>query len=361
MNTRKFIFSNDLSFRFLRHATFWVTRLLFVIAFHFVYAFDETKSIFENFAISVREIYLLVFVVDFNYCYIIIYVLVEKLFRRGKYYQFTAWLIILSIADTILGGIIQYYNYYINRSLPLNFAMKWENAIDFMTMGPPVTCLVFLSIKMCKTWYLKQEEHQILLFANAAAEIEVLKAQIHPHFLFNTLNNIYSFTLERSPKAEELVLQLSDMLKYMIDDCGNEFVPLEKELKMLNDYIGLEQVRYGQRLETDIRINGDYTHKSVSPLLMIPFIENSFKHGASQVLTNPWIKLEISISENDLVLEIGNSKPPAAISVNKKCGIGLQNVKKRLQLLYHSKYELDIHSTAETFFVHLKIPCLYAQ
>jgi len=357
MNTRNFIFSNNFKFRFLRHAAFWITRLLFVTTFHFVYVFDNTKSIFANILISFKTIYLLVVVVDLNYCYIIIYFLGKKFFLQKKYKQFAAWLVVLTIADIIISQNIQYYCYYIHLPKPASwFAISWENAIDFMAMGPPITCLIFISIKMCKTWYIKQEEKQMLLFANAAAEIKLLKAQVHPHFLFNTLNNIYSFALEKSPKARELVLQLSDMLKYMINDCGNEVVPLEKELKMLNDYIGLEKVRYGKRLKTGIQVNGDYKNKSIAPLLMIPFIENSFKHGASQMLANPWIKLDISISENDLVLEVSNSRPSQATSVNKKNGIGLQNVKKRLQLLYHSEYELNINSTAETYFVHLKIP-----
>ena len=114
----------------------------------------------------------------------------------------------------------------------------------------------------------------------ANAELQLLKSEIHPHFLFNTLNNIYSSILNKSSNAKGLVIKLSDTLKYMIYDCEAPLVPLEEELKMIEDYIGLEKVRYGKRLNMEVEIKGDYRNKLIAPLLLIPFIENCFKHGA---------------------------------------------------------------------------------
>lgn len=199
------------------------------------------------------------------------------------------------------------------------------------------------------------EERELLAQENANAELQILKAQIHPHFLFNTLNNIYSFTLNKSPKAGEMVLQLSDMIKYMINDCEEEFVSLNKELKMMSDYIELEKVRYGSRLDIQLEITGDYNTKIIAPLLMIPFVENSFKHGTSKMLRDPWIKLFIQADENLLHFSLANSKPADEI-VNGKGGIGLNNVKKRLELLYPSNHLLTIESTVNTFTVNMQIP-----
>ncbi|MEO8109637.1 MAG: histidine kinase [Ginsengibacter sp.] len=208
---------------------------------------------------------------------------------------------------------------------------------------------------MLKSWYLKEEEKQILITANANAEIQLLKAQIHPHFLFNTLNNIYSFTLDKSPVAGDMVLQLSDMMRYMINDCDTPFVPLSKELKMMSDYIALEKVRYGNRLDLQIAITGETANKQITPLLMIPFLENCFKHGTSKMLRDAWIKVFIQADENVLHFTLANSKP-ADEFVNGKGGIGLNNVKKRLGLIYGADHLLTIESSINTFTVNMQIP-----
>jgi len=189
---------------------------------------------------------------------------------------------------------------------------------------------------------------------NANAELQLLKAQVHPHFLFNTLNNIYSFSLNQSPLAGALVKKLSGMLDYMIHECEEKFVPLEKELKLIQDYMGLEKVRYGKRLDMHVEIHGDFENKFIAPLLMIPFVENSFKHGTSQMLQHPWIRLEITTDASRLIFKLSNSKP----SLNSKKlnnGIGLINVQKRLQLLYPHHHQLNINSTDETFIVEMQI------
>ena len=207
-----------------------------------------------------------------------------------------------------------------------------------------------------KNYYIKLEEKEIIEKEKTNAEIQYLKAQVHPHFLFNTLNNIYSFALNKSPLAGSLVMKLYDTLTYMINDCKADLVPLEKELKMIENYIGLEKVRYGDRLEMQLEITGDYKNKLIAPLLLIPFVENSFKHGSSKMLKHPWIKLCISIKENELYMNLSNSRPLQVSSVNSRNGIGLKNVQKRLQLLYSGKYELLLQPTDDEFSVHLQIP-----
>ena len=190
------------------------------------------------------------------------------------------------------------------------------------------------------------------------AEMQLLKAQIHPHFLFNTLNNIYSFTLNNSSKASMLVLKLSAMMNYIISDCEKTEVDLDKELQLLSDYIELERVRYGNQLEVEINISGTSSDKKIAPLLMIPFVENAFKHGTSKMLEQPWLKMQIEIQEYLLNFQLQNSVPDNIIQ-NQKKGIGLDNVKKRLQLLYPEKYKLNIRTETGFFSVGMQIPVHY--
>lgn len=145
------------------------------------------------------------------------------------------------------------------------------------------------------------------------------------------------------------------MLDYMIHECEEKFVPLEKEIRLIKDYMGLEKVRYGKRLDMQVEIHGDFENRFIAPLLMIPFVENSFKHGTSQMLQHPWIKLEITTVSNQLFLKLSNSKPSLAQANKQNKGIGLLNVQKRLQLLYPDNHQLNIDSTDHTFIVQMQV------
>jgi two-component system LytT family sensor kinase len=221
--------------------------------------------------------------------------------------------------------------------------------------NPPLFCCLLFSLKMLKNWYLKQKENTLLLHENTLIELQLLKAQVHPHFLFNTLNNIYSFTLNRKPGAGDLLRKLSGMLHYMIHECQSSLVPLEKEIKLIEDYIGLEKVRYGQRLSLQVVMQGDFKDKMIAPLLIIPFIENSFKHGTSNMLQDPWLKLELNVHDKNLFFELSNSKPPGDSKITEG-GIGLNNVRKRLGLIYPDEHELRIESSEDSYKINMQIP-----
>jgi LytS/YehU family sensor histidine kinase len=213
-----------------------------------------------------------------------------------------------------------------------------------------------LAIRYYKNWYVKQRIFQQLSRENMQAELQMLKAQIHPHFLFNTLNNIYSFVLTGDQRGAGLVDQLSGMIDYMRTEGENTLVWLEKEIKLIKDYVGLEKVRYGDRLELSVEINGEYQNKLIAPLLMIPFVENCFKHGVSLMRGNQWIHLAINVADDRLVFDLSNSKPPNAFEQKNKKNIGLLNVKKRLRLLYAGDHILEINSTEDIYKVHLVLP-----
>jgi len=215
------------------------------------------------------------------------------------------------------------------------------------------TTACFSSLSLGKQWLLKQREFLQARQEKITAALQLLKAQVHPHFLFNTLNNIYSFSLDRSSKTPELILKLSSLLSYMLYDCKAEEVRLEKEVEIMKDYIGLEKERYGNTLEISWTVEGDTRDNFISPLLMLPFLENAFKHGASEQIEKPWIGVDISVANNILKCKITNSKNEyTSYSHN---GIGIDNVKRRLQFLYPEKHELKINDEGDFFAVSLMV------
>jgi LytS/YehU family sensor histidine kinase len=222
-------------------------------------------------------------------------------------------------------------------------------------MGPPFLCIFFLIVKMLKAHYLENKKKQSILLENVNAELQLLKAQIQPHFLFNTLNNIYYFIISDTKKAKALIEKLEKLLTYVIRECEKPLVPLSAEIDMINDYLDLEKLRYSSHLDFHIEISGDCNNKTIAPLLMIPFIENSFKHGTSQVLRNPWMRLILQVDEDVLHFTLANNKPPQEIR-KAQSRIGLKNVQKRLALLYPANHFLVIEPTQNTFTVNMRIP-----
>ncbi len=231
------------------------------------------------------------------------------------------------------------------------------HAFKIVLFNFPTVAGLAVSIKLLKKWWLKQKEAAQASKEKASAELQLLKAQVHPHFLFNSLNNIYSFALEGSAKAPEMIQKLSGLLHYMIYECKLPQVPLEKELSMLEDYISLEKIRYGDQLRVEMHMHLDRCHHMIAPLLLIPFVENSFKHGTSKMLANPYVLLTVTVKDGILYFNLTNSKPSGIeeISVNSNSGIGLKNVKKRLDLLYPGKHELQIINHEASYSVWLKI------
>ena len=354
MKLHDFLFSKQQPTRYYRHIAFWLLRYLFMfqnIACS-MYFFRNTPL--SNCLSTAATFSLYLILEEIIFTYLIVYWLIPKFFKSNKFIFITG-LIFLSALLVIAESPVYIYWFMLQDLPKYSFVLIWECVMIITTMSHGI-CGLFIACRFFKNYYLRMEERESLIAETTHAEMQLLKAQVHPHFLFNTLNNIYSFALQKSPQAGGLVLKLSDTLKYMINDCDVPFVSLEKELKLINDYIGLEKVRYGDRLDMKVDIEGDYKNKLIVPLLLIPFVENCFKHGSSKMLKQPWIKLKIVVNENDFLLDLRNNKPREAFSTNGKNGIGLKNVQKRLQLLYPQQHQLTIQQTEDEFLVQLKIP-----
>lgn len=190
--------------------------------------------------------------------------------------------------------------------------------------------------------------------ARAGAELEALRSQIHPHFYFNTLNNLYGLALERSPKTEEAILRLAAIMEYVIYDCRSEKVDLQKELTFIKSYVELEKLRCEP--EADIRFELEIPGLSslrIAPLLLIPFVENAFKHGSIRYGGKAALFIRAGLEKGCFCFEVVNDAPP---DTGKEPGLGLDNVRKRLAHLYPGNHRLSAGYTDPTFNVRLSIP-----
>lgn len=214
---------------------------------------------------------------------------------------------------------------------------------------------IALSIKLFLYWYQQKKETIEVERQKTLVELQLLKAQLHPHFLFNTLNNLYSHTLQSSEKSPEIVMKLSELLRFMIYESGTPKIPLMKEIKLMQSYITLEELRYGDRLDISASFTGDIEEYQIAPFLLLPFLENSFKHGTSKQLDQSWISLNMSVKDSTLYFKLVNSVEPNHNEQDKTGGVGLQNVKRRLELLYKDKHRFMALLQEDVFIVDLEV------
>jgi LytS/YehU family sensor histidine kinase len=191
---------------------------------------------------------------------------------------------------------------------------------------------------------------------NLALQLETLKAQLHPHFLFNTLNSIYGMSLTGAPETPDYILRLSDMMRYVLYDCQTHAVTLDKDLAFLDNYLEMEKKRYPQA-DIDFKVQANGVEAiSIAPLLLIPFVENSFKHGSHRITDDGYIKGALNMQGNELVFTLENSALlQTGNTAGKYGGVGIVNVKKRLELYYPEKHTLTITRTDNLYQIHLSI------
>ncbi|MFL5742091.1 MAG: sensor histidine kinase [Flavisolibacter sp.] len=199
-----------------------------------------------------------------------------------------------------------------------------------------------------------RQSAQQLRIEKQEAELHYLRSQTHPHFLFNTLNNIYSLSREKSELAPESILRLSKILRFMLYETSGDYIAVEQELKILNDYISLEKLRYDESLRVNFNHNVEDMKQSIPPLLLIPLVENAFKHGVSETRNRPYVDIHLSLNNRQLLFVVKNSTEPVNESRNIKENIGLSNLRRQLELLY-KEYNLTTQQGAAEFIASLKI------
>jgi len=227
----------------------------------------------------------------------------------------------------------------------------------FVRYIPSAIAVILLSIvfRLFSQKIAKEKQEIVIQNEQLLSEMKFLKSQVNPHFLFNALNNIYTLVHLKHKHAPTMLMKLSDMLRYMLYECNDEWVNLEKEIAYINNYIELQQLKTEKSQNIRVNFNEIQNTTLIPPLLLIPFIENSFKHSRIEDTNFGWVSINLNVNENHIQFQISNSKPTTSTIKDETGGIGLENVKRRLELLYPNKYELIIEDTDQEFIVSLNL------
>lgn len=331
------------TFRLAGHLLFW--GLVFGVLMYF----DDTGLSWT--ARVVNEWINLLFyavIVYFNLFYLIPNYLNKK--------QFGTYLLLLLAASVVLTPLRVIFFYFrfshepaLQQSLLSNLNLYF--VVTFLIAG---SSSIF---QIITDWLRQLTERQELQTQTMQSELRFLKSQINPHFLFNTLNNLYALTLKKSDKAPDIVIKLSEMMRYMLYECNEKQVPLYKEVNYLRNYLDLEALRQHDNIRIDFNVEGQVGDQQIAPLLFIPFLENSFKHGLNTQLVGGFVDIHLAVTNTAVNFSISNSKGQAIVRPDGRPsgGIGLENVRRRLNLLYPDRHKLVVSNTPNTFEVRLHI------
>lgn len=326
------------------HFLFWI----FYLAFWVLTTFDDASSFslrFQNVGIS------LLFHAAVSYFNL--YVLIPTLLQKKQYvvYSFSLLLSITLVCYPII------YALYLLNSDVANTDLVWSTRFFFIqAMGVSYTIIITTALKLFFDWFNKEKEARELSILNRETELKYLKNQINPHFLFNSLNNLYSLSLKGSDKTPEVILKLSEILRYLLYESASDKVSLDKEIQYLKNFIEIESLRFGARANIVFEEVGDFEDVKIEPMLLIPFVENAFKHGLGKKIDAGFIHVRAELTDDWFFFSVRNnvleSKEVLLVSDG---GIGNENVRKRLNLLYPQKYELNQTNSDEQYHVQLKL------
>ena len=321
------------------HILFWLFIVIY-FAWGFGFNVDPKKSFINSLYFLPGHIIMV---------YSLLYFLVPRFLLKSKFLHFFVGLsvvMLFCVLYTILAQLQLSSNIDDFKGMTVTVG---RNVLPFLHVGG-----IALSIKLLKYWYLQRKRTIEAEQQKTVAELKLLKAQLHPHFLFNTLNNLYSHALESSPRSPEIVMKLSGLLRFMIYESNVPKISLVKEIELLQNYISLEKLRYGDRLDLSLTITGDIGQYQIAPLLLLPFLENAFKHGTSRQIDTCWISFYLSMNGSTMCFKLVNSIDPYEAQT-RIGGLGLQNVRQRLELLYKHNHNLETVMLDDVFVVSLEI------
>lgn len=328
------------------HIGFWIvyTTIFTIVEASYKGKYSEALA-FELMNMPMRLI-----IVYLNY-----FILLPKLLLQGKTTKYFAYTILTLIVAGFIQRIVNYKllsSFYADM-VDFGIWLPYKFLQTSMIIASPLIFIIGVSV----IWKVAELQKRAKTLENEKlqSELKYLKSQINPHFLFNTLNNIYGLSLENSRRTPELILKLSDFLSFSLYESSQKFILLEKEINLLNDFIDLEKSRFGDRVEVEISIPDHIDQISIPPLILVPFVENAFKHSLKNETQIAHIFVKLELLNNQLIYEVKNSKPEAALEDFLPKGIGLENIKKRLDILYKDQYQLDIKDEERLYSIVLKI------
>lgn len=288
--------------------------------------------------------------------YINLLILIPYLLSRRKYILYTLLFLVCLVASAELNIFIftHLVDYILTGYYFISYYEFWD-ILKFLIVFFGLTTL----LKLSKGWFLLMETQNYLTKIqkeNAETELKALKAQINPHFLFNSLNSIYSLVLNRVSSAPEVILKLSAFLRYVIYEAVSEYIALSRELDAMKDYVELQKLRAGKQATIKFYIKGETDNLRIAPLLFLPLIENSFKHGIKGESGDSYANISFSVFKNTIICGISNNKGfGERIETGDHHGIGLENLKRRLEMIYPGHYILKIDDQQGQYNVTLTI------
>ncbi len=342
--------------KLLAHILFWV---LIVVYESVVWGLVD-DAYFERFYSSLVDL-----PVKITAAYFTLYVLIDLLLVKKKYPLFFFLLILSAFVFGLISRALS-YNIIYPRFYPdaLTTPLLYLPKILIMMFSIYSVVGLLASFHLIEHWYKNQktaqrleQERQLLEKEMLAARLKLLTSQINPHFLYNTLNNIYVMALNKFDRTPECIHRLSELTSYMLNESNNDFVLLDQEINYTRNYIELKRLRYGDNADISLNVFNETAGVLIAPLLLLPFVENAFKHGLSAHIHDGWLRVDISRKDFELIIKVENSKNTAA-NTKTGTGFGLANVRKRLDLVYGQYYKLDIMEDEGVHLVVLRIPCI---
>ena len=341
----------------LAHVLFWVVYILSEYFANLIHVWPERRwQFFQSIFLTLPIILVAT--------YFIALFVVPRYLEKGKWYVFTGWIILVALI-VFYGRIkwtelINYLQYGVADEIPVNKMLK--NIIrDYAIIALGVCFSIIYDYRQ------KQKQNEQLIKAKADAEIKLLKSQLHPHFLFNSLNNIYSLALVKSDLTADSILKLTELLDYLVYRAGKDKVALMKEVELVEHYMDLEKLRHGGKLVIESSFHVENENLQVAPLILLPFAENCFKHGGQGMDGFFRIKVELHATNERLDFFILNSKPQHFKEIKNTAdryfengGVGLENIRQRLALLYPKQHDLKIEETDNEYRVTLAIDFRHA-
>ncbi len=337
---------------YVHHIIFWLI--------YFAINTIRWGSVHNDFALSLKT-NLIGFPIHITLAYFNIYFLMPKYVYTRRYIMYA----LLMIASLFVMLLVKFnLTYYL---VSTNVMPEGSGITDSITFNYAMTTMIgelyvvafATAIKVTVDWLRENSKLHDLEKRQLMTELKFLRSQVSPHFFFNTLNNIYSLTLEKSNKAPEVILKLSGMMRYLLYATRKRKQDLKSEIDCIQNYIDLERIRFNDALQIDVGISGDMENKVIAPMLLVPLIENCFKHGASKNIGSMYISIDVDVTEDLLHFKVSNTIPKkdtASKLGTRSGGIGLSNVKKRLELGYDPEdYELSIFEKDNMFHVDLKL------
>jgi LytS/YehU family sensor histidine kinase len=327
--------------RWIVHVLFWLAVLAFYVTF-----FGRRNSNYVQTFFFVG----LLMPVTIGTTYFLNYYLVPRYLMMERYGYFLLYFLYTLIASLFVEMMIAMLTLIVMAELNIREMSPASFDIFFMLTSLLMVIFFGVAIKMLLHWRKTRDDHQQLMNDKVEAELKFLKGQLNPHFLFNTLNNLYYLTTEKSDKAPQAILQLSEMLDYVMHSGKYVFVPLQHELKQVENYVALEMLRYEDRVKVGIHIAGETDHHVIGPMILITLIENAFKHGVMKSTRASWIKMDVKCDDRKIHVSVANSAGAGAFGN----GIGLENLRSQLRYLYAGRHEVRVSNRApEEFSIDL--------